>query len=788
MAVELEWRFDTEAPEEIPREERPPHRSRWRWLGLVGAVLLLVGVGLSVWWRSRHDVLATVESEVQAVAQLELRALTEEDTELYLSLQDDADPNWEQAQQTRAKLDILLPPPLPALTSTAVLSVDNARVVGDVARVEIVRMARFPSGEAAPFRAVRFYRRSDDGRWLHTRADLDYAGPVVVWDGRWIRIAFFAADRTWIEPLASELDDLAQRFCGLDGIIPCEHRRPLALDFTGTLDTAVAVEGVLPAPLIVGTPDDAAARATWEVGQRELLFEQLIVREVGQPLSSHQGWPRGGELFRARLHEWLRAELGLREPIATDLDLIGESLDTGEWIPLGALWYFTFADDDVRRALAEAEIDLLLAFIAEEYGRSQLTRPLHALRLAPRMEALIWQGLGETWSTFERRHAAYVREVTGRPFEPPGDVAAFASYDLVVACEGPSSLWGLRLDRPDMVMVPLLTSADFGLHSWSPDGAWLLVWRGAIQGGGLYLLESDGTAVRQLTSVPEGAWPIGWSPDGSRVAYATSGWPPEGGLVDVEADQSTVLGGHSFAWSPDGSQLAYMGEASYVWLAEGDGSNPHPVGEGYSISWSPDGTRIAFFSAESDLKVFDVTTGETRTVVDSSMLYAPFDLRGERVFVSGNSLAWSPTGEWIGFGVSQFGRTKLVEGGVALIHPDGGDLRISFSREAGVALTGWSPDGRWLTSMIQDRYDRARFTTTVVGIDGVPLLEADAWSVWSPGGRYLAVTEMDWLRVLELESGAWHWFELPAPCGPVVWNPRGPLHEPGPEGGHVTPP
>ena len=76
----------------------------------------------------------------------------------------------------------------------------------------------------------------------------------------------------------------------------------------------------------------------------------------------------------------------------------------------------------------------------------------------------------------------------------------------------------------------------------------------------------------------------------------------------------------------------------------------------------------------------------------------------------------------------------------------------------------------------------------MIGIDGVPLLEANAWSIWSPEGRYLAVTEMDWLRVLEVESGAWYWFELPARCGPVVWNPRGPLHVPAPGGGHVTPP
>lgn len=820
MAVEFEWRFDEEPPDRTPTEERSPRRHRWRfWLGLIG-IVLLVGVGFYARWRARTAALAEVEAKVQAVAQLELRALAEGDTELYLSLQDDTLSTWKKAQEARAEAGILLPPPLPGLTATTALSVENARVVGDVARVEVVRLVGLPGGEMAPFRATRFYRRSDDGRWLHTRADRGYAGHTVTFAGERIEIVSYATDSGWIEPIASDLASLAERFCSLDGIVPCQHRTPLVLDFTGTLDTAVEPEDILPAPLVVGAPDDGVARAAWETGLRELFFDRLIVREVGRSLGSDRGWPRGGELFRAQLHEWLRADLGLSEPISPDLDLIGEALDAGEWIPLGALWTFTFADDDARRLLAEAEIDLLLAFIQEEYGRSQIGRPLHALRHAPRLEALIWQALGETWPAFEQRHAAYVREVTGRPFEPPGEAAAFAEYDLVTTCEGPSSLWGLRLDRPEM--MPLLASADFGLHSWSPDGARLLVWREAIYGGGLYLLEADGSGVRQLTSIPEGAWLIGWSPDSSRVAYSTSGrstageglvnveadmfaWCPDGssvaystfgrplqvGVVDVEADEGVVLAGRFLAWSHDGSRLAYVGEASFVWLAEGQGANPRWVEVGNPIAWSPDGTQIALFGlySEPDLKIYDVTTEKTTLLLDAPALYDLLGLEFRRAFVSASSLAWSPTGEWIGFGVVQFDEIGPVKGGVALVRPDGNDLRLLLTREAGVAVTGWSPDGRWLTGIIYDRYDRAPLTTIVIGIDGAPLLETNGWGVWAPDGRYLAVVEPEGsLRILEVERGTWHSFEPAARCGPVVWNPRGPLHEPVPDGRDTTPP
>jgi hypothetical protein len=422
MAVELEWRFEDEPPDETWRDKHPPRRLRWPvWLGLGGAVLLLVGVGFYAWWHARRETLARIEAEVQAVARLELRALAEGDTELYLSLQDDADPVWRGAYDARAALDTLLPAPLPGMTATAALSVENARVVGDTARVEVVRMAGSPGGEMVPFRAIRFYCRTDDGRWLHTRPDLDYAGHTVLFVGEQVKIASFAIDADWMSPVAAQLEGLARQFCSL---VSCRRRTPLALVFTGTLDSAVELESVLLAPFLVGVPDDAAARTAWEARLYELFIDRLIAREAEQPVGSTyaRGEPRGGELFYARVREWLRAKLGLSEPVFPDLDVIAGALDGGEWISLEALWAFTPADDDPRRPLAEAEIDLLLAFIEEEYGSSLVVNLLYAPRQARRMEPLIWDALHGGWPAFEHRYVVYARQVTGRSVESPGEL------------------------------------------------------------------------------------------------------------------------------------------------------------------------------------------------------------------------------------------------------------------------------------------------------------------------------------------------------------------------------
>jgi WD40 repeat protein len=782
MGVELEWHFGDEIPEKGPREQPRPRRRRWRiWLGVAGALLLVIGAGFYVRWRARREALARIEAEVRAVAQLELRALAEADTELYFSLQDDADPAWRRAQETRAELGALLPPPLPGLTTTTAISVESARVVGDRARVGFVHMAGLPDGEMAPFRAVRFYRLSDDGRWLHTHADRGYAGHTVVFAGERVVMTSFDIDRGWIAPVAPELEGLARRFCRLAA---CREQAPLALVFTDTLDTATTLpaamepEGPLPAPFLVGAPEDETGRAAWETALRELLLDRLVAREAGRP-------PRGDELLRAKLHEWLRAELELSAPVSPNPDFIGEALDAGEWISPAALWDLTLADDDPRRPLAEAEIELLLAFVEEEYGPSQVARLLHALRTARSMGTLVGEALGENWPVFQHRYAAYVHEVAGRPFEPSGEVAAFAGYDLVAACGEFSNLWGLRLDSPEM--TPLSSDEDFGAVRsllWSPDGARLLAWRGAVHRGGPYLLEADGAGVGRLTSVSEDGTPIGWSPDGTLLAYSSFGRLREGGLVDVETDETVALNGRLFAWSPDGSQLAFVtfwARPPLVWLAEGDGSDPRQLAEGYQVAWSPDGTRLALLGTGPALQTYDVTTGETETLLDPGVLQDLLGLELERVLVSGNSLAWSPAGEWIGLGISQLEGAQSTRGGVVLVRPDGRDARVLFARQGSIIVTGWSPEGRWLTC---GTYTRDRIRITVIGVDGTVLLETGALldtgasASWSPDGRYLAVVEEGLLRILEVESGTWHSFEPPARCGVVAWNPRGPLHAP----------
>ena len=811
MSVELEWHFGDEVPKQAPQEERRPRRPRWRfWLTLAAILLALVGVGLYAWWRVRREALKMVESDVQAVAQLELQALAQRDVALYLSLQDQADPHWQQAQRARVALGVAFPPPLPGLAATAAVSVENARAVGDGARVEVVRFASLPDGQALPFRATRFYRRDDDGRWLHTRADLGYAGHTVIFTGQRVVVTSFATDADLMEPVAFKLEGIAEQFCDL---IACRSSASVPLVFTDTLDAAQEPGGALPAPFVAGVPAGELAHAAWEQALEDLLLDRLAAREAGYLVNGTPRGAQGGELFRARGRAWLRAKLGLQQaPAPPDLDLVGRALDAHEWLPLDAIWRFPLAQDDPRRPLAEAQVDLLLAFVEQEYGPSGVVDLLAASYQIPWVGTALQGALGEAWSAFDPRYAAYVRQAAGRPAEaePPGEIAAFAGFDLVVACDGLTNLWGVRLDRP--AMTPLSSGPGFDILLWSPDGARLVARRKAIYGGGLVLLPAAGSAARWLAGAPADAVPLAWSPDGRYVAYSVASASPQGWVVDVELAESVALGSLvSLAWSPDGSQLAYAAfqdpsEPPSLWLADADGSNARQVASGSPVAWSPDGAQIAFVSARNrpTMEIYDVNTEVTRTlldgpvpihplsvyinantevtrtVLDGSALVSQLYVGTERTFPNLETLAWSPAGDWIGFGVNQHVETGPVNGYVGLVRPDGSGPHVLLTHEGGVYVSEWSPAGRWVLSLA---YTGDQITTTVTAVDGQALFESSSWAggSLSPDGRYVALIEgngMHTLRVAGIEAGDSYSFELPGACVSLAWNPHGLLREP----------
>jgi TolB protein len=137
----------------------------------------------------------------------------------------------------------------------------------------------------------------------------------------------------------------------------------------------------------------------------------------------------------------------------------------------------------------------------------------------------------------------------------------------------------------------------------SPNGDWIVF---TNDGNGLWVMKSDGSNPHAITSADD-IDPT-WSPDGSMIAFASSRTGSRQ-LFVMNADGSNVrqvtdlenMGGRS-SWSPDGTKLTfYAGPAGDhdIYVINVDGTNLVQLtdgGDNLGPSWAPAGNWIAFTS------------------------------------------------------------------------------------------------------------------------------------------------------------------------------------------------